>query len=78
VSEAAKQWQIPSTLNMCAMPLRHSNEITAIPKRLTLIGPQGMTITIDAMGTQAAIAEQIIAGKAGSSTGVIIAPRFGQ
>jgi len=43
---------------------QHSNEITAIPELLTLIGLEGTIITIDAMGTQTAIAEQIIAGKA--------------
>lgn len=39
-----------------------SNEITAIPKLLELIDIAGTTITIDAMGTQTAIAEQIIEG----------------
>ena len=37
-----------------------SNEITAIPELLKLIDVQGAIITIDAMGTQTAIAEQII------------------
>lgn len=37
-----------------------SNEITAIPEVLQLIDPQGAIITIDAMGTQTAIAEQIL------------------
>lgn len=39
-----------------------SNEITAIPKLLEIIDIAGATITIDAMGTQAAIADQIIDG----------------
>jgi predicted transposase YbfD/YdcC len=39
-----------------------SNEITAIPTLLTLIDIQGAIITIDAMGTQTAIAERIIDG----------------
>jgi predicted transposase YbfD/YdcC len=39
-----------------------SNEITAIPKLLEMIDITGATITIDAMGTQTAIAEQIIDG----------------
>jgi predicted transposase YbfD/YdcC len=43
---------------------QHSNEITAIPELLKLIGLEGTIITIDAMGTQTAIAEQIVAGKA--------------
>jgi predicted transposase YbfD/YdcC len=37
-----------------------SNEITAIPELLRLVDIQGAIITIDAMGTQRAIAEQII------------------
>lgn len=37
-----------------------SNEITAIPQLLKLVDIQGAIITIDAMGTQRAIAEQII------------------
>jgi len=41
-----------------------SNEITAIPEILRLVDIQGAIITIDAMGTQKAIAEQIIDGKA--------------
>ncbi len=36
-----------------------SNEITAIPKLLDLIDIEGAVITIDAMGTQTAIAEKI-------------------
>ena len=39
-----------------------SNEITAIPKLLEVIDIAGATITIDAMGTQTAIADQIIEG----------------
>ncbi len=42
----------------------HSNEITAIPQLLRLVDIKGAIITIDAMGTQKAIAEQIIAGEA--------------
>ncbi|MCH7688596.1 MAG: ISAs1 family transposase, partial [Planctomycetes bacterium] len=41
-----------------------SNEITAIPELLRLVDIQGAIITIDAMGTQKAIARQIIAAKA--------------
>ena len=41
-----------------------SNEITAIPALLRLVDIQGAIITIDAMGTQKAIAEQIIDGGA--------------
>jgi predicted transposase YbfD/YdcC len=41
-----------------------SNEITAIPELLKLVDTKGAIITIDAMGTQKAIAEQIIDGGA--------------
>jgi predicted transposase YbfD/YdcC len=43
-----------------------SNEITAIPEPLKLIDIKGAIITIDAMGTQKAIAGQIIEGEADS------------
>jgi predicted transposase YbfD/YdcC len=41
-----------------------SNEITAIPELLKKIDVRGGIVTIDAMGAQKAIAEQIIGGKA--------------
>src|ERR1700739_3075601 len=41
-----------------------SNEITAIPELLRLVDIKGTIITIDAMGTQKTIAEQIIDGQA--------------
>ena len=41
-----------------------SNEITAIPELLRLVDIKGTIITIDAMGTQTAIAEQIVEGDA--------------
>lgn len=41
-----------------------SNEITAIPELLKLVDTRGAIITIDAMGTQTAIAQQIVAGGA--------------
>jgi predicted transposase YbfD/YdcC len=41
-----------------------SNEIAAIPELLRLVDIRGAIITIDAMGTQKAIAEQIIEGEA--------------
>jgi predicted transposase YbfD/YdcC len=41
-----------------------SNEITAIPELLRLVDIKGAIITIDAMGTQKAIAAQIIEGNA--------------
>jgi hypothetical protein len=39
-----------------------SNEITAIPELLKVLDLQGCLVTIDAMGTQTAIAQQIIEG----------------
>src|SRR5271166_1842016 len=41
-----------------------SNEITAIPELLRLVDIKGAIITIDAMGTQKAVAAEIIKGKA--------------
>src|SRR3954468_201905 len=41
-----------------------SNEITAIPELLRLVDIKGAIITIDAMGTQKAIAKQIVEGEA--------------
>lgn len=41
-----------------------SNEITAIPEVLKLVNIEGAIITIDAMGTQKAIAAQIVESKA--------------
>jgi predicted transposase YbfD/YdcC len=41
-----------------------SNEITAIPELLRLVDIKGGIITIDAMGTQKAIAEEVITGGA--------------
>ncbi|QDU61316.1 Transposase DDE domain protein [Planctomycetes bacterium Pan216] len=41
-----------------------TNEITAIPELLRLVDLQGAIITIDAMGTQKAIAKQIVEGGA--------------
>ena len=37
-----------------------SNEITAIPKLLELLELQGSVMTLDAMGCQRAIAEQVV------------------
>ncbi|HMB02605.1 MAG TPA: ISAs1 family transposase, partial [Isosphaeraceae bacterium] len=41
-----------------------SNEITAIPELLRLVDIRGAIVTIDAMGTQKAIAEQVVEGGA--------------
>lgn len=40
-----------------------SNEITAIPQALSLVDLKGAIVTIDAMGTQTAIAKQIVDGQ---------------
>ena len=41
-----------------------SNEITAIPELLRLVDLRGAVVTIDAMGTQTAIAEQVVDAEA--------------
>src|SRR3954468_150268 len=41
-----------------------SDEITAIPELLKLVDIRGAIVTIDAMGTQKAIAEQVVEGEA--------------
>jgi predicted transposase YbfD/YdcC len=51
-----------------------SNEITAIPELLRLVDINGAIITIDAMGTQKAIAEQIIE----SGADYVLAPKGNQ
>jgi predicted transposase YbfD/YdcC len=38
-----------------------SNEITAIPRILDLLPLNGCIVTIDAMGCQSALAEQVVA-----------------
>lgn len=51
-----------------------SNEITAIPELLSLVDTKGAIVTIDAMGTQKAIAEQIVEGGCGLRAGVEAEP----
>lgn len=51
------------SLGQVATPEK-SNEITAIPELLRLVDIQGAIITIDAMGTQTAIAQQIVDSEA--------------
>jgi predicted transposase YbfD/YdcC len=48
----------------CLACAEKSNEITAIPELLRLVGIEGGIITIDAMGCQKAIAAEVIDGKA--------------
>jgi predicted transposase YbfD/YdcC len=58
-------WSVAN--NICLGQLKtedRSNEITAIPKLLDLLEMKNSIITIDAMGTQTAIAEKIIANDA--------------
>ena len=52
-----------------------SNEITAIPELLKKIDVRGGIVTIDAMGTQKAIAEQVVHGKADYVPGAEAEPR---
>ena len=61
VSVWASEYGLSLGQTACA---EKSNEITAIPELLRLVDVKGAIITIDAMGTQKAIAEQIIAGGA--------------
>ena len=43
--------------------MEKSNEITAIPEVLKQVNLAGAIVTIDAMGTQTEIAEQVVDGK---------------
>lgn len=61
VSVWASEYGLSLGQTACA---EKSNEITAIPELLRLVDIKGAIITIDAMGTQKAIAAQIIEGKA--------------
>jgi predicted transposase YbfD/YdcC len=61
VSVWASEYGLSLGQTACA---EKSNEITAIPELLRLVDIKGGIITIDAMGTQKAIAEQVIAGGA--------------
>jgi predicted transposase YbfD/YdcC len=58
VSVWASEYGLSLGQRACA---EKSNEITAIPELLRLVDIKGAIITIDAMGTQKAIAEEIIA-----------------
>ena len=54
-------WASEYGLSLGQVPTdQKSNEITAIPELLKLVDIHGAIITIDAMGTQKAIAEQIV------------------
>ena len=56
-------WSVEN--NMCFGQIQvdeKSNEITAIPKLLALIDIEGATVTIDAMGCQTKIADEIVSG----------------
>ena len=61
VSVWASEFGLSLGQTVCA---EKSNEITAIPELLRLVDIQGTIITIDAMGTQKAIAAQIVDGRA--------------
>jgi predicted transposase YbfD/YdcC len=61
VSVWASEYGLSLGQTACA---EKSNEITAIPELLRLVEIKGGIITIDAMGAQKAIAEQVIAGGA--------------
>ena len=58
-------WASPYGLSLAQVATEEkSNEITAIPLVLKLVDMRGAIVTIDAMGTQTAIAEQIVDGGA--------------
>jgi predicted transposase YbfD/YdcC len=61
VSAWATEWKL--SLGQVAVDSK-SNEITAIPELLKLLELQGALVTIDAMGCQKAITEQIVAAGA--------------
>ena len=61
VSVWASAWGLSLGQVACA---EKSNEITAIPELLRIVDIKGTIITIDAMGTQKAIAAQIVDGEA--------------
>jgi DDE_Tnp_1-associated/Transposase DDE domain len=52
-----------TTLGQCKVASK-SNEITAIPDLLNLLTLKGCIVTIDALGCQKAIAQQLVEGKA--------------
>jgi predicted transposase YbfD/YdcC len=57
-------WASDYGLTLCQVTTdAKSNEITAIPVALSLVDLTGAIVTIDAMGTQTAIAQKIIDGK---------------
>ena len=61
---AVSAWACESGLTLAqAFVSDKSNEITAIPDLLKMLNLKGAVITIDAMGTQREIAEQIVDGK---------------
>lgn len=58
-------WASDHRLVLAQLPVEQkSNEITAIPQLLEMLAVEGCIITIDAMGTQKTIAQQIRAKKA--------------
>jgi predicted transposase YbfD/YdcC len=64
---AVSAWASEYELSLGQMATEEkSNEITAIPELLRLIDVRGAIITLDAMGTQKAIAKQLIDGGADS------------
>ena len=56
-------WAVSQKLSIgCVAVDKKSNEITAIPEVLRLVALAGAIVTIDAMGCQTEIAEQIVEG----------------
>ena len=62
--QAVSAWAADSGLTLAQEFVNEkSNEITALPKLLAALDLEGQIVTIDAMGTQTAIAEQIVEQK---------------
>ena len=65
MDHAVSAWAADAGVTLAQEFVDHkSNEITAIPKLLAQLDLKGHTITIDAIGTQVKIAEQIIEAEA--------------
>jgi predicted transposase YbfD/YdcC len=61
---AVSAWVCESGLTLAqAFVTEKSNEITAIPELLKMLNLKGAVVTLDAMGTQREIAEQIVEGQ---------------
>ena len=66
MDHAVSAWAADAGVTLAQQFVDHkSNEITAIPKLLAQLDLKGHTVTLDAMGTQVNVAQQIIEAEAG-------------